>query len=107
MMSTELHPTSTAFDRLLALREEIGRRTPHPEAEGRVQVSAPHSRSCYLSLMRVTGERDAVLDYVAYLFASDRAARPRGADGLELVAIEHEAEDELALLLSRNLWSGD
>ncbi|MHB0950102.1 MAG: hypothetical protein ACYC3Q_01035 [Gemmatimonadaceae bacterium] len=102
-----LHPTSTAFDRLLALREEIGRCTPRPEAEAKVQVSVPHSRSSYLSLLRVSGERADVLGYVASLFASDRAARQRGGDALELVAIEHEAEDELSLLLSRNLWSGE
>jgi hypothetical protein len=84
------------------VRAEIATRTPRPDAAARVQVSAPHARSAYLAYTRLAGARDDVLDYAAYLFATDAG---QGAARLDLDAVERDAGGELTLLLSRSLYS--
>ena len=83
------------------LRALIAERTPRAAAASAVTISAPHARSAYLAYTRLAGPRDDVLDYAAYLFASDTA---QGTGRLELEAVEREAGGELTLLLSRSLY---
>jgi hypothetical protein len=84
------------------VRALIDARTPRAEAVERVQVSAPHARSAYLAYTRLAGPRDDVLDYAAYLFASDTNT---GVARLDLDAVERDADGEMTLLLSRSLYS--
>lgn len=98
-LPAEGHPPHTApIDALLAL---IARRPPRAEAVREVRVSAPHARSAYLAYTRLAGPREAVLDYAAHLLATDPG---RGADRLDLDAIERDDGTELTLLFSRSLY---
>ncbi|AHG89009.1 hypothetical protein J421_1472 [Gemmatirosa kalamazoonensis] len=94
-----VHPVTPPIETVRAL---IAERTPRADAVARVQVSAPHARSAYLAYTRIAGPRDDVLDYTAYLFATDTNT---GAARLDLDAVERDADGELTLLLSRSLYS--
>lgn len=107
MSTTTLGAPSATYRHLTELRAEIAARTPRDDAERRVRVSAPLSRTCYWSLMRLSGAPDDVLDYAASLFAADRATPHPGRGPLELEAIEHEDDASLTLLLSRALYDGE
>lgn len=107
MSTTTAGAPSATYQRLTELRDEIASRTPLEDAERRVRVSAPLSRTCYWSLMRLSGTPNDVLDYAAYLFAADRAAPHAGRGPLELEAVEHEDDVLLTLLLSRALYDGE
>lgn len=85
------------------VRTLIAERTPRAEAVTRVRVSAPHARSAYLAYTRLAGPRDDVLDYAAYLFATDTGV---GAARLDLDAVERDDGTELRLLFSRSLYEG-
>ena len=85
-----------------AIKAIIAARTPRADAASRVEVSAPHARSAYLAYTRLSGPRDDVLDYAAYLFATDTNT---GAARLDLDAVEKDAGGVLTLLLSRSLYS--
>lgn len=98
---------SASYRRIVELRDAIATRTPHEDAERRVRVSAPMSRTCYWSLMRLSGDPDDVLDYAAFLFAADRATPHPGRGPLELEAVEHEDPELLTILLSRALYEGE
>ena len=87
-----------------AVRALIAERTPRAEAIANVKVSAPHARSAYIAYTRLAGPRDDVLDYAAYLFASDTG---QGHARLDIDAVERDDGDELRLLLSRSLYSGE
>ena len=93
--------------RLRALRDEIAHRgvarEPRPDAARRVRVSAPLARTCYLGYTRLEGRVPDVLDYAAWLFATDPGV---GDAALDLVAIEREEGEEIALLLSKPLYGG-
>lgn len=95
------HPS---YGRLLEIRQMIERRTPREDAKDRVRVSAPLSRTCYWSLMRLDGAPDDVLDYAAYLLDADLHSPHPGRGPLQLEAVEHDAADELSLVLSRTLY---
>ena len=82
------------------IRALIAERTPRADAAASVTISAPHARSAYLAYTRLAGPRDDVLDYAAYLLASDL---PTGARW-ELDAVERDAGGQLTLLLSRSLY---
>jgi hypothetical protein len=86
-----------------AIRALIAERTPRADAVERIQVSAPHARSAYLAYTRLSGPRDDVLDYAAYLFATDTG---QGVARLDLDAVERDEGGELRLLLSRSLYAG-
>ncbi len=107
MTTGTLETTQRAHDRISELRQEIASRTPREDAERRVRVSAPLSRTCYWSLMRLSGTPADVLDYAAYLFAADRAVPHPGRGPLELEAIEHEDPTLLTVVLSRALFDGE
>ena len=103
--SYQLATTSTEYRRLAALREEIRGRPRRAEAAGSVRVSAPHSRTCYLSLMRLSGPRADVLDYAAYLLADDAVSPHPKRGALELEAVEQDDGAEITVLLSRSLYA--
>lgn len=107
MLTTSPGAASPTFQRTAEIRDEIASRTPRESAERRVRVSAPLSRTCYWSLMRLTGAPDDVLDYAAFLFAADRAAPHPGRGPLELEVIEHDDPAQLTLVLSRALYDGE
>lgn len=88
-------------NRLPQLLDEIRQSAPRAEAKRDVTVSAPHARSAYLSYTRLSGPRDAVLAYAAYLFAE---CTGRDAMKLDLDAIERDENGTLTLLLSRSLY---
>lgn len=63
-------------------------------------------RSCYLLLEHVSGPRDAVLDYTAFLL-SPEGEPPDGAHTRpEFVAVEYDDGERLSLVLSRALYEG-
>lgn len=86
-------------DALVAL---IRNRPLRTAARSQIKVSTVPIRTCYETLTRLRGPRDAVLDYAAFLFADDAEsaapATPRLA--LEEAHIEDDGAT-LSLLLSR------
>lgn len=107
MTTTASGALSASYSHLVELRNAIAARPPREDAERRVRVSAPMSRTCYWSLMRLSGDPDDVLDYAAFLFAADRATPHPGRGPLELEAVEHEDPALLTILLSRALYDGE
>ena len=85
------------------IREQIGRRTPRPGADRRLAVTerarladvADH----LVDYTRLSGARDDVLDYAAFLFATDTGW---GETALAVVSIEEDGE-RLTLLLGKPL----
>jgi hypothetical protein len=101
------HPhTALSAQRLRALESEIRRRPPRPAAAGRLRVSAPPIRTCYLTLTRLEGPREAVLDYAAFLFDAEKKQDAPPQPGLAVEAVEAEENGELALLLSAGISLG-
>lgn len=86
-----------------AMRTIIAARAPRAEAAEQITITAPHARSAYLQYSRLAGPRDHVLDYVAYLFATDTG---KGHARWDLDAVEKDADGELSLLLSRSAYAG-
>ncbi len=104
-MTITTRPNAGAsYDRLLEIRHLIEARVPRADAGERVRVSAPLSRTCYWSLMRLDGAPDDVLDYAAYLLDADFRSPHPGRGPLQLEAIEHDDSAELSLVLSRTLY---
>jgi hypothetical protein len=88
------------------VREQIRRRTPRPGAGRRLAVTARADRleaasglDRSVDYTRLSGPRDDVLDYAAFLFATDTGW---GATALDVVAIEEDG-DTLTLLLGKPL----
>jgi hypothetical protein len=94
-------PDEAAVNRLPELLDAIRGHAPSADAKKEVTVSAPHARSAYLSYTRLSGPREAVLGYAAYLFSEDRG---HGASRLDLDAVERDENGTLTLLLSRSLY---
>lgn len=90
-----------AVNRLPEILEAIRRREPRADAKSEIKVSAPHARSAYLSYTRLSGPRESVLEYAAYLFSEDRN---RGAARIDVDAVEKDEGGVLTLLLSRSLY---
>jgi hypothetical protein len=83
------------------LREQIGRRMPSPAAERRVAVSATAPvREPFFDYTRISGPRDDVLGYAAFLFATDTGW---GDTALDVAAIERDDGETLTLLLAKPL----
>ena len=85
------------------MRAQIERRMPRPGADRRLAVTA-RARADDLDdrsvdYTRLSGPRDDVLDYAAFLFATDTGW---GDTALSLVAIEEDG-DTLTLLLGKPL----
>jgi hypothetical protein len=85
------------------MRAQIERRMPRPGADRRLAVTA-RARAAELDdrsvdYTRLSGAREDVLDYAAFLFATDTGW---GDTALSLVAIEEDGET-LTLLLGKPL----
>ncbi|AHG89008.1 hypothetical protein J421_1471 [Gemmatirosa kalamazoonensis] len=82
------------------LGEQIRHRSPRPGAVAHIAVSSPPSRLRFLDYTRLSGPRDDVLDYAAFLFATDTGW---GDTALELVSVEEEDGENLTVLLAKPL----
>jgi hypothetical protein len=81
-------------------------RQPRDSARSEIQVNVVPLRTCYEVLLRLSGPRDAVLDYAAVLFAEDATSPSRPNPPLALE--EAHTEDDgltLSLLLSRGMYA--
>lgn len=97
-MSTTHTDPHLQYQRTVELRDEIARHRPAPEAAQRIRVRPQFARTCYLQQQHLSGPREDVLGYAAWLFESDRA--------LELVAIEEDTPERLTILLSKATYGG-
>jgi hypothetical protein len=91
------------LETVMALLEN---RAPRESARAEVRVKSVPIRTCYETLLRITGPREAVLDYAAVLFADDAESPARASPPLTLE--EAHAEDAgltLSLLLSRGMYA--
>lgn len=101
---------STAMSRaakLDALETEIRARAPRPSARQHISLSNPPVRTAYQTQMRVAGNRDDVLDFIAALYDEVKGmVRPDGTLPLSIEQIESESSEHIQLLLSRDLYEG-
>lgn len=97
----------TRAEKLDALDAEIHARTPRPAARLHISLSNPPIRIAYQTQMRVAGNRDDVLDFVAALYEEVKGmVRPDGTLPLSVQAIESESTEHIQLLLARDLYEG-
>lgn len=97
----------TRAEKLDELEAEIRARTPRPSARLHISLSNPPIRTAYQTQMRITGNRDDVLDFVAALYDEVKGmVRPDGTLPLSVQAIESESSEHIQLLLSRDLYNG-
>jgi hypothetical protein len=99
MITTPIDPISDVW-RVSSrrMREQIARRTPRPGAERRIAVSATPHLERFDDDTRLSGPRDDVLDYAAFLFATDTGY---GDTRLDVASVEFDDGGELTLLLRR------
>jgi hypothetical protein len=97
----------TRAEKLDALEAEIHARTPRPSARLHISLSNPPIRTAYQTQMRVSGNRDDVLDFIASLYEEVKGmVRPDGTLPLTVQAIESESTEHIQLLLARDLYEG-
>lgn len=97
----------TRAEKLDQLEAEIRARAPRPSARLHISLSNPPIRTAYQTQMRVAGNRDDVLDFVAALYDEVKGmVRPDGTLPLSVQAIESESTEHIQLLLSRDLYEG-
>lgn len=114
-MATMTQPYSTSeratamsrAERLDAIEAEIRARAPRPSARLHISLSNPPIRTVYQTQMRVSGNRDDVLDFTAALYDEVKGmVRPDGTLPLAVQAIESESSEHIQLLLTRDLYEG-
>ncbi len=97
----------TRAEKLDALEAEIHARTPRASARLHISLSNPPIRTAYQTQMRVAGNRDDVLDFIAALYDEVKGmVRPDGTLPLTVQAIESESTEHIQLLLARDLYEG-
>jgi hypothetical protein len=110
LSASERADRATAMSRaakLDAIEAEIRARAPRPAARLHISMTNPPIRTAYQTQMRITGERDDVLDFVAALYDEVKGmVRPDGTLPLSVQAIESESTEHIQLLLSRDLYEG-
>jgi len=110
MTAAERIDRATAMVRaakLDAIEAEILARAPRPSARLHVSLSTPPIRTAYQTQMRIAGDREDVLDFVAALYDEVKGmVRPDGTLPLSVQAIESESSEHIQLLLSRDLYEG-
>lgn len=93
--------------RLDEIEQEIRARPPRPAARLHISLSNPPIRTVYQTQMRISGNRDDVLDFTAALYDEVKGmVRPDGTLPLSVQAIESESSEHIQLLLSRDLYEG-
>jgi hypothetical protein len=99
---------STAMTRAAKLDDlelEIQARSPRPAARSRVGFIRVPTSSAFLTLVRLVGDRDDVLDFAAVLYDEVRGmVRPDGSLPISVAAIESESSEHIQLLLRRELY---
>lgn len=94
-------------ERLDAIEAEIRARAPRPSARLHISLSNPPIRTVYQTQMRISGNRDDVLDFTAALYDEVKGmVRPDGTLPLAVQAIESESSEHIQLLLTRDLYEG-
>lgn len=94
-------------ERIDAIEAEIRARTPRPSARLHISLSNPPIRTVYQTQMRISGNRDDVLDFTAALYDEVKGmVRPDGTLPLAVQAIESESSEHIQLLLTRDLYEG-
>lgn len=94
-------------ERLDALEQEIRARAPRPAARRHLSIETAPARSALQSRMRISGEREDVLDFAASLYDEVKGmVRPDGTLPLVVEAIESESTEHIQLLLVRDLYEG-
>lgn len=94
-------------ERIDAIEAEIRARTPRPSARLHISLSNPPIRTVYQTQMRISGNRDDVLDFTAALYDEVKGmVRPDGTLPLAVQAVESESSEHIQLLLTRDLYEG-
>lgn len=89
-----------------AMAKELRTRPPRQAAEGEIEIRPIPLRTCYETMMRLTGPRDAVLDYAAYLFAEEGKGQPAPVPPLTIEEGQIEpVTGTISLLLSRGSYT--
>lgn len=97
----------TRAEKLDALEAEIQARAPRAAARLHISLSNPPVRSAFQTEMRVAGNREDVLDFIAALYDEVRGmVRPDGTLPLSVQAIESESSEHIQLLLARDRYEG-
>lgn len=105
--SSERATAMCRAERLDAIEAEIRARTPRPAARLHISLSNPPIRTVFQMQMRLSGNRDDVLDFTAALYDEVKGmVRPDGTLPVAVQAIESESSEHIQLLLTRDLYEG-
>ncbi len=104
-MTTTASYLELSMPELGALTSELRTRRPRQEALSEIEIGSVPLRTCYETMTRLSGPRDAVLDYAAYLFAEEgRAPAPVPPLAIEEGRVEPET-GQMTLVLSRGAYT--
>ncbi|HVX39362.1 MAG TPA: hypothetical protein VHB25_07280 [Gemmatimonadaceae bacterium] len=105
-MSTTARTHALTIAELGALTAQLRARNPRQAAAGEIRVESVPVRTCYETMTRLTGRRDAVLDHAAFLFSEERSGRPQPIPPLTIEEAHlDDSSDVLTLLLSRGSYT--
>jgi len=105
--SAERATAMSRAEHIDAIELEIRARTPRPSARLHISLSNPPIRTVYQTQMRISGNRDDVLDFTAALYDEVKGmVRPDGTLPIAVQAIESESSEHIQLLLTRDLYEG-
>jgi hypothetical protein len=105
--SSERATAMSRAERLDAIEAEIRARTPRPAARRHISLSSPPIRTVHQTQVRISGDREDVLDFTAALYDEVKGmVRPDGTLPLAVQAIESESSEHIQLLLTRDLYEG-
>lgn len=91
---------------LRVLTTALRARRPRQAAEHDIEIRSVPVRTCYETMMRLTGPREAVLDYAAFLFAEEGHGSPIPAPPLAVEEAHVDDEtDSMSIVLSRGAYS--
>ena len=97
--------TQALLDRTTAMRRAEKVDDLEQEIRARVGFIRVPTPSAFLSLVRLLGDRDDVLDFAAVLYEEVRGmVRPDGRLPISVAAIESESSEHIQLLLRRELY---
>lgn len=102
--SASTHELSVA--ELGALTAEVRAHAPRQAASSEIEIRSVPVRTCYETMIRLTGPRDAVLDYAAFLFSEERSGRPQPTPPLTIEEAHlDEASGAFTVVLSRGSFT--
>ena len=101
-MTTSASTHALSIAALGALTADVRARAPRQAASSEIEVRSVPVRTCYETMTRLAGPRDAVLDYAAFLFSEERSGRPQPIPPLTIdEAHFDEPTGTLTMVLSR------